>query len=141
MRPECAGPSKDYQSLPLIPDELIPSYHGSSPRFQASVEERYLLYVYARQRGKWPQLLGATGGWEVSRSQLAFLPPAFLTASTGDRDVPFIFSQTMHISIPNSVFLPVYGLEHDYDRDPQRAESKALYQQAITWTNRILGAK
>lgn len=43
--------------------------------------------------------------------------------------------------IPNSVFLPVYGLEHDYDRDPQRAESKALYQQAITWTNRILGAK
>lgn len=139
--PEFAGPSKYYQSLPLIPDELIPSYHGSSPRFQASVEERYFLYVYARQRGKWPQLLGATGGWEVSRSQLAFLPPAFLTASTGDRDVPFIFSQTMHISIPNSVFLPVYGLEHDYDRDPQRAESKALYQQAITWTNRILGAK
>ena len=43
--------------------------------------------------------------------------------------------------IPNSVFLPVYGLEHDYDRDPQRVESKALYQQAITWTNRILGAK
>lgn len=139
--PEFTGPSQYYQSLPTIPSELIPSYCQSNPRFQASVEERYFLYVYARQQGKWPQLLRAAKGEEVSRSQLALLPPAFLTASTGDRDVPFIFSQTMHISIPNSDFLPVYGLEHDYDRDPQRAESKALYQQAITWTDRIIGPK
>lgn len=135
---EFSGPSKYYQSLPHIPSELVPSFHQAQPRTQARVEERYFLYVYARQQGMWPKMLGATSGEEVPRSQLALLPPAFLTASTGDRDVPFTFSQTMHVSMPNSFFLPVYGLEHDYDRDPQRPESQALYQQAIQWLDGIL---
>jgi len=139
--PEFSGPSKYYQSLPHIPSQLIPSFHHAQPRSQASVDERYFLYVYARQNGIWPQMLGAQDGEEIPRSQLALLPPAFLTASTGDRDVPFTFSQTIHVSMPNSFFLPVYGLEHDYDRDPQRPESNTLYQQAIQWLDGILSSQ
>lgn len=137
--PEFTGPSKYYQSLAHIPAELIPSFHQAKPRFEACVEDRFFLYVYARQQGLWPKLLRAeTWEGEVSRSDLSLLPPTFLTASTSDQDVPFIFSQIMHISMPNSFFLPVYGLEHDYDRNPHLAESKALYQKAITWLGHLL---
>lgn len=137
--PEFVGPSPHYQSFPRIPAELIPDFQSSAPRACAPVEDRYFLYVYARQQGMWPQMLQAKEGVGVPRGELSQLPPTFLTASTADQDVPYVFSQTMHVSMPGSVFYRVYGLEHDYDRDPQRPESQELYQKALEWLDgRIL---
>lgn len=131
-------PSSYYQSLPQITPELLPPVERAQLCYQASVEQRYLLYVYARQQGNWPRVLQAPEGAGVPYGALAQLPPAFLTASTTDHDVPYVFSQIMHVSMPKSFLLPVYGLEHDYDRNPQRLESQTLYQKVLQWTNDTL---
>lgn len=135
------APSPYYQILPHITPELLPSVERAQLCCQASVEQRYLLYVYARQQGSWPNVLQAPEGAGVPHGALAQLPPTFLTASTSDQDVPYVFSQIMHVSMPKSFFLPVYGLEHDYDRNPQRLESQTLYQKVLGWTNDVLEEK
>lgn len=134
------SPSTYYLSLPHITPELLPAVQRTQLCCQAGVEQRYLLYVYARQQGSWPSMLQAPEGAGVPHGALAQLPPAFLTASTTDQDVPYVFSQIMHVSMPKSFFLPVYGLEHDYDRNPQRVESQTLYQKVLEWTRDVLVA-
>ena len=124
-----------YLGLPQIPAPAEPQGGEGELRCQAGVEERYHLYVRARQQGTWPQVLRAPQGAGVPRAALGQLPPAFLTASTADQDVPYVFSQIMHVSMPNSCLLPVYGLEHDYDRNPRRLESQMLYQKVLEWTD------
>lgn len=131
------NPSAHYKGFPPVSPGELPSFEASTPLSSASVEERFYIYVYARQSGRWAAMLDSedTSGraWGVPEEALARLPPAFLTASTADQDVPFSFSQKMSRLIPNSVFLPVHGLEHDYDRDPSRKESQDLYARCLQW--------
>lgn len=76
--------------------------------------------------------------FSIPENELRSLPPAFLTASTADQDVPFSFSKKLSLQIPKSRFLPVFGLEHDYDRNPELPESRQLDQSALDWTDSLL---
>lgn len=143
LHPYFIRPCPAYQRLPMIPAAQLPDLTGQPPRSQAPLEERYFLYVSARQRGTWPNLLthgdaSALAACAVPDQALSQLPPAFLTASTGDQDVPPAFSTTLHQAIPHSRLYTVYGLNHDYDRDPVLPESQSLYAQATTWLDELL---
>ena len=97
---------------------------------------RYSIYVYARQTGTWPAFLGAPeilSRCSLTDEDLAQLPPCFFTASTGDQDVPFRESKQLAARIPGSRFLPVYYLEHDFDRDTTKKEGPQAYREAIAW--------
>ncbi|MEQ2456180.1 alpha/beta hydrolase [Flavonifractor hominis] len=138
--PFFTSPSPHYQMLPQIDRSLIPDLWNAPPVSSAPIESRFFLYVYARQQGAWPRFLTRDvedwGRFSISDDGLRRLPPTFLTASTADQDVPFSFSRKMSLFIPDNQFLPVYGLEHDYDRDPALAESQALYRECLDWLDR-----
>lgn len=135
IHPFFSGPSAHYRMLPMIERSMIPDLHGAPPISSAPIEQRFFLYVYARQQGKWLDLLAADRAqlsrFAIPEEELKLLPPTFLTASTADQDVPFSFSKKLSQQIPGAQFLQVFGLEHDYDRDPSRKESQALYPAAL----------
>lgn len=144
LHPYFIRPCPAYQRLPMISAAQLPDLTGDPPRSQAPLEERYFLYVSARQRGAWPSVLtrgdaAALTTYAVPDQALSQLPPAFLTASTGDQDVPPTFSSALSQAIPRSRLYTVYGLDHDYDRDPHLPESQSLYAQAIAWLDGQLG--
>lgn len=143
LHPLFLRPSPHYKAMPQVPPGLVPDLSWQPPRAQAAMEERYFLYVSARQQGNWPRLLSrgdpdALERCAVPQPGLSRLPPAFLTASTADGDVPFSFSKALSQEIPGSCLFPVFGLEHDYDRNPALAESAALYQHALDWLEALL---
>ena len=123
--------------LPSIDEAMLPTFDGTSPISSASIDSRFFLYIYARQQGKWLDLLSADDEtvslFSVPEEELSTLPPAFLTASTSDCDVPFSFSKKLSLKIPSSRFLPVFDLEHDYDRNPDLPESHELYHAFLDW--------
>ena len=142
LHPFFSAPSSHYRGLPEISPNVLPDLRGAAPISSAPIEERFFLYVYARQQGKWPELLtqdpAEWTSFSIPEEDLGRLPPAFLTASTGDQDVPFSFSRKLSAQIPQSCLLRVFGLEHDYDRDSSLPESRALYQAALAWTDELL---
>ena len=137
LHPLFLRPSSYYLRLPQLPEELCLTPSAQAPLSQDPIERRFYLYTSARQKGIWPQLLSPDPQeleqFSVPPSGLALLPPAFLTASTSDQDVPFSFSKVLSQQIPGSQFLPVFGLEHDYDRNPALPESQTLYETALNW--------
>lgn len=145
LHPFFSGPSAHYRTLPLIPASMVPDRRNAPPLSAAPMEERFFLYVHARQQGKWLDLLAPDPGqrtrFSIPEEELTALPPAFLTASTSDQDVPFSCSKKMSLLIPQNHFLPVFGLEHDYDRNPDRPESRRLYQAALDWTDALVRSR
>lgn len=135
-------PSSHYCMLPLIDEAMLPSFDGAKPVSSAPIDSRFFLYIYARQQGKWLDLLAADAGavarYAVPEEELSLLPPAFLTASTSDCDVPFSFSKKLSLRIPGAKLLQVFNLDHDYDRDPQLPESRELYQTCLDWLDQLV---
>lgn len=134
------NPSPHYASLPAIPAHELPDFTSAPRLSSASIDTRFYLYVYARQSGRWAAMLDPDGSsaqaWSIPEDALSQLPPTFLTASTADQDVPFSYSKKMSARIPVNEFLFFHGLEHDYDRDPLRPESQALYRRCLNWLDR-----
>ena len=135
--PEFHRPSPFYLRYPLIEQSLLEDAKNASPVTSGPIEKRYSLYVCARQNGDWPLWLAEDEAelmkYSLGEDDLSVLPPAFLTASSSDEDVPFRVSKRMAQRIPGSVFYPVYYLEHDFDRDTGRAEGRQAYEACILW--------
>lgn len=141
LHPFFSGPSAHYRTLPMVPASMVPDLRNAPAVSAAPIEQRFFLYVHARQQGKWLDLLAPDPAqltcFSIPEEDLNGLPPTFLTASTADQDVPFSFSKKLSLQIPKNQFLPVFGLEHDYDRNPALPESQRLYQTALDWTDSI----
>lgn len=133
--PEFSKPNKHYIKFLPADKSVVERVTRKSGRVvtYGPLQERYLLYIYARQTGTWISLLGETEQFSLSPESLALLPPTFLTASSTDPDVPFGVSKYMARAIPQSRFYPVYNLEHDFDRDTSRPEGPAVYKMAVRW--------
>lgn len=135
--PEFHKPSPFYLRYPAIDGSILERAKGGAPVTSGPMEKRFSFYVCARQKGDWPLWLAGDGNcpadFSLSEMDLAGLPPAFLTASSSDEDVPFRVSKRMSRMIPGSVFYPVYYLEHDFDRDTGRAEGKEVYEACMEW--------
>ena len=142
LHPFFSGPSAHYRTLPMVSASMVPDLRNAPAVSAAPIEQRFFLYVYARQQGKWLDFLTPDPAqltrFSIPEEELKELPPTFLTASTADQDVPFSFSKKLSLQIPQSQFLPVFGLEHDYDRNPDLPESQRLYQAALDWTDSMV---
>lgn len=143
--PEFKKPNTWFAKLPAVSkqtvDSLIQTENGSdgaTPAFLTSgpMATRYSIYIYARQNGCWPELLGTPediARYSLGEEDFTLLPPGFFTASSGDQDVPFRESKQMARKIPGSKFFPVYYLEHDFDRDTSKPEGMQAYLAALAW--------
>lgn len=136
--PEFRRPVPAYQKLPAVSPEMAAGLTENSPLTEDPLFHRYPIYLYARQSGTWLELLGGeetVAKAAIPEEDLALLPPCFLTASSGDQDVPFKESKTLTAKIPGSKFHPVYFLPHDFDRDTKNPEGARIYEKAFLWMN------
>ena len=130
-------PSATYVKYPQVSKGVAQKLVHQEPVVCASKEERFSLYVYARQSGAWRELLGVSdgdvAGLSLGDEDVAKLPPVFFAASTGDGDVPYATSKRLSRRAPKAKMFTAYNLEHDFDRDVARPEGMRAYTQCLDW--------
>lgn len=144
--PALSVPAKAYLVLPEVTRsqvDAIVGKHDEAPTTGAKAL-RWSLYVYARQHeGSWLRMMGLTEPddakrWSLSPEDIAALPPLFITASTGDADVPIKQSKTLWRAAPHAVMHQVYYLEHDFDRDVANPAGHEAYEKALSFLQGLL---
>lgn len=137
-------PNAHYLTLPAVDEATAVNACGPSGSLvlHGPKATRYALYVHARQQGLWAKMLGITDAnasdLSLSPANLARLPPVFITASTGDNDVPLKQSKTLMRSTPRHRMHQVYYLEHDFDRDTSNPAGSETYRDALAYLDEAL---
>ncbi len=134
--PEFKRPSPYFRKLPAVSLDTVAALTGRGFLTDGPLSVRYSIYIYARQTGTWTQFLGTDeeiSAATVSKEDLTILPSGFFTACSGDPDVPFRESKQLAASIAGSRFYPVYGWEHDFDRDLSHLDGLSAYYAALAW--------
>lgn len=137
-------PAKAYTALPDVTRDQVDRIAGEPGSIVTSGPKplRYALYVHARQHpGAWLDLMGldasdpqrAPEAWSLDEQDIARLPPLFITASSGDEDVPMRLSKTLWRKAPDATMKSVYYLPHDFDRDTSDPTGAEVYAKAIDW--------
>lgn len=113
-----------YDSLSFMAEWSHPFLYTAFPHsdFETPIKddpqfERFLIYQEALKSKSLYQLLQKNGQeerFEIDEALLLQFPPTFHTASTSDLEIPFKTSKYLAKKIPNSLFIPVYYLEHDF---------------------------
>lgn len=139
-------PSAHYQSMPRVDVQTVERICGEEGALVlgGANAQRYSVYVYARQTGRWGALLGVRTdavreALSLDPEDVAALPPLFITASTGDQDVPLKQSKTLMRAATGAVMHQVYYLEHDFDRDVSNPAGREAYEAALAFLSDRLG--
>lgn len=134
-------PSESFKKYPVLPFSEVAPLLSEHFLTSSNVEERYPIYLSLRQSGDWiKEILGENNlidDYSLTVNQLKNLPPIFITASRSDEDVPFFLSNMLSNQVTNSTFIKHTGVIHDFDRNPELAESKLTYNALITWLNKL----
>lgn len=133
-------PSLYYRrNVPIITPRMARRLAGTSMLTSASLEKRFALYAYARQTGRWGELLGITrenaAEWSLDAAAQHELPPLFIAASTTDADVPFAASEQLARNAADATTFFVHNLEHDFDRDPTHPEGMQAWEACLAWAD------
>lgn len=130
-------PSTYYNTFPKVPVAYLKQLIQKQPLAVGAVTERFPLYLHARQTGKWVPLFledkSKIAAFSLTSAELQSLPPTFLTASTADKDVPYLFTQQAAQLIPVAALHPVLGMPHDFDADLKNPLGRRTYEQLIRW--------
>lgn len=138
------SPSKFYLEKDLVPRELAKTLVKEQPITEASVEQRFLLYVHARQHGVWIEEITGADPAIKKEALLPFCPiqnvtgeypPTLLLHGTKDTDVPYEQSVFMRAAIlKESVVAKLITIpngEHVFDRDFQNPIVQNALKQVI----------
>lgn len=143
MRPSLFQPSLFYRrSYALVGPRTAKKISGSALLAEAPLEQRFGLYVYARQTGNWGSLIGVdpanAEAFSLDEEAQRCLPPLFIAASRDDRDVPFqnAVALSKHAEKAETYFVDKGG--HDFDRDLSRPEGMAAWTSCLDWAQRRL---
>lgn len=134
-------PSRHFLAFTPVADPTMQSLIAQHPIAYSASEQRYLLYLAARQRGNWIRLLFGNSSpdrsFDLTKEQLSTLPPTFLTAADQDPDVPVRQSKMLHKWIPNNELHLVESTHHDFDRTQTEEWGLDVYSKLIKWLDRI----
>lgn len=133
--------SSFYCQLPAVPEDLT-KITEEKIVYSGSLDEYYSTYVYARQTGKWKDLI------YEGRDKYFFLyytlraieqlpAPVFATHSSGDTDVPyseFIAFSNKYRPEKFIVSIP----EHDFDRNTDNPETAELLDRTSLFIEKHL---
>lgn len=130
-------PSSYYQNFPLVPFMDYYTLIQDHPVCSSEIADRFSIYVAYRQMGNWTkEILGENSASEFSLTSydLSQLPPTFIAASQGDKDIPFEVSKEMNEYIPCSYLFEVSEpLPHDFDSDMSNDVGMRAYEEAVSW--------
>ncbi len=136
-------PSLFYRrSYALVSPRVAQMISGAELLPEAPIEERFGLYVYARQTGNWGSLLGITASnaeaFSLDLAAQESLPPLFIAASRDDHDVPFQNAVDLagHAASATTFFIDAGG--HDFDRNLSRPEGTAAWTACLDWADHQL---
>lgn len=128
------GPNSHYIGIGSIPLTTVKRLIQAKPLSSGRLENRYMIYVYLRQKGLWFKgLENIHMDLNIPNEYLIKFPPTFLSASTKDKDVPYSQSTKMNQLIKDSYLFTVDEDIHDFDRDYNSPTSKSLYEKIIKW--------
>lgn len=130
-------PSRCFLTYQKVSDQMLRLLVQAQPLVAAPMQERFPLYLAARQRGDWMSLLTAQPSdakkFSLTKAQLAELPRTFIAAATGDQDVPVRQSKLLANYVPDSQLLLIDSDEHDFDRTQIEAHGLPVYHQLVAW--------
>ncbi|MBY0124309.1 alpha/beta hydrolase [Bacillus sp. S/N-304-OC-R1] len=145
------APNSFYLTKNIVPKELAQRLVSNQIRTEASVHERFLLYLYARQTGEWIEHITGVNPATNTEKIKQFspinnltneFPPTLFLHGTKDVDVPYEQSEFMRdalvkkgveaklITIPNG--------EHVFEKDIQSPIVQDALQQVIEFLNKYL---
>ncbi|WP_230199449.1 alpha/beta hydrolase [Bacillus ndiopicus] len=123
-------PNSHYCEKDKVSKEMAQQLIGNAVLTNASVEERFLLYLYARQTGEWIQLITdlnpALHVDELKKlspmyNVSADYPPTLLLHGTKDVDVPYLQSVFMRAALikenVKAKLITIPNGEHVFERD------------------------
>lgn len=137
QEPFYLSPSDYYQTFPDIPKVLVDQLVQPAPLAKGALENRYAIYVYARQKGKWLDLVlpdqKEKNRFSLTEQELATLPPTFIAQSKTDNDVPYQTAVQLKQAIPVAELFTVENAQHDFDSDPSDKVAQDAYSHLIDW--------
>lgn len=132
-------PNALYSSYPTVNEDEVKQLVNHSPISHSSYEERFLIYVYARQTANWQEMIFKRSETELKISPSTLktqFPPTYMCQSNSDPDVPFINSIMLKAKLPDAKLIPVTSKDHDFDRTVT-PESLTIYKSVIEWLNNL----
>lgn len=130
-------PSRHYLKFNQVPEASINRLIRHQPLVAGPMDERFVIYLAARQAGNWiPKLLPANKtarDFSLSLSDLKTLPKTFIAAASGDTDVPVRQSRLMSQHIPDAKLHIIASNEHDFDRTHIETHGLKVYQAMLAW--------
>lgn len=130
-------PNSFYLRYPKISEETKNALLQKQPLVSGPLETRYAIYMYARQTGKWIDLILQNQqdyfNYSLASAELKRLPPTFIAQSTADPDVPYSIGIFLSQQIVTNEFVTIDGLTHDFDKDPNENSAKITYQKLMKW--------
>lgn len=134
-------PSRHFLTYPKVTANQMIRLTSEQPIVEGSMNDRYPIYIGARQSGTWQDLFLAGKGdakrYSIEKNDLKNLPATFITAASGDPDVPVRQSKLLHKAAPNSYLHIVDSDLHDFDRTEIDGIGMATYQELLTWLNTL----
>lgn len=133
-------PNSYYSKFPKLDKNLINDILNQSDE---SINNRYALYVHARQSGTWLSLiydqpikyLLLKYSLRVFDNSMDY-PPVFLTHSFYDPDVPCSESKSINELLPNSELFLVSSDVHDFDRHEEKSITIELIERSLDFLNK-----
>ena len=129
------APSNYYRTLPAVSETCLQAI-PQEPHCFGPLESHYSVYVYARQQGKWKELIyeGREKFFFIDyslRLKDSMKAPLFCCHSTGDTDVPFTeFNELTAKYKPAKKYIAAAG-EHDFDRDTESPFAKEVLEAMV----------
>lgn len=137
-------PNKHYLQFPMEDEKHIYSLHNSLCA-TAPLEQRYGLYVHARQTGKWISLFfeGKEKHFYAPYSfrlvsNLKNYPATFLAHSLHDPDVPFDETKELKKLLPTAKTFFTSVPQHDFDRNYESHETTLLLNNTLDFLNSLI---
>lgn len=130
-------PSPYYSGFSKVPKSMVDRLIQDKPIAKGPLHTRYALYLYARQTGKWLDLLNLPksklSDFSLTTEEAKALPQTFIAHSKEDTDVPYTIALQLSQEIPQSYLYTVNGQEHDFDRKAEAQEAKEAYSALLHW--------
>ena len=135
-------PSPYYLKYPKVNDTVLAALIQKNQVVTKGNQNRFLLYLAARQKGDWMDLLLSSSKQKrelsIPPNDIVKLPALFLAAANSDPDVPSRQSRQLSVLHPQAS-LTLYELEeHDFDRTHQETFGLSTYQNMIRWIQSII---
>jgi acetyl esterase/lipase len=134
-QPDFINPSPYYLNYPELTAKSLPPIQNKKQSTFIKPAQRIPLYIYARQQGKWLEMLGINkNALPVLdlRTYISVFPRTFLAAATQDPDVPYENTLHYHRHHPSSHLFSVQGKMHDIDQLDKKLRTELL-DELQTW--------